>query len=130
MSERPLPLPPVWRWWAGFFAVTLFALFMTSLAYREGLPEFFQWVWNSDKIAHFVTAGLLAFFLDGALRRRDLTKIGGVAIPLAAVAVLVPVGIEEFVQRYSSMRNSSLADFIADVLGVVVLVPLSRRLGR
>ena len=129
MSERPPPLAPVWRWWAGFFAVTLFALFMTSLAYREGLPLIFEQVWNLDKVAHFGTAGLLAFFLDGALRRRAL-EIGGVAIPVAAIAVLVPVGLEEFVQRYSIMRNSSLWDFIADVLGVVVLIPLSRRLGR
>ena len=72
---------------------------------------------------------MVSFFLDGALRRR-MIRIAGLAVPLAAVLFLVPAGIEEFLQRYSIHRSSSLGDFAADVAGVAVFVWLSRRVGR
>lgn len=133
MSERP----PADRrrtiaspcWWAGFFAVVLGALYLTRLAYIEGLPEVFKRE-QADKLVHFACAGLLAFFLDGALRRRALVIGGGLVVPLAAAGVLVPAGIEEYLQRYATFRTSSLWDFTADVAGVVLFIPLSRRLAR
>ena len=77
----------------------------------------------------FGLGGALAFALDGVLRRRML-RIGPIAAPLAAILVLVPAGIEEFLQRYSINRTSSFGDFAADVVGVSFFVWLSRRLGR
>lgn len=117
----------MWRWWTGVVLIFGGAACLTLLAYREGLPDFIQRVPQSDKIVHFGIGGLLAFFLDGALRRRNAFTIAGVAIPLAALTVLVPAGLEEYLQRYSVHRTSSIWDFFADLLGVVVVLALSRR---
>ena len=130
MSERPLPIVPAWRWWSGFAAIVTGGGFLTVLAYQEGLPSIFQVVPQFDKVVHFMTGGLLAFFLDGALRRRTAFTIDHRAVPLAALVVLVPAGIEEFAQRYSVHRTSSIWDFLADLFGVLVLLPLSRRLAQ
>jgi len=127
MSERPLPVVRVWRWWCGFGAVTAGAGYLSALAYREGLPAIFQLVPQFDKVVHFTTAGLLAFFLDGALRRRTAFSIDGRAISVAALVILVPAGVEEYLQRFSTYRTSSIWDFVADLLGVLVFIPLSRR---
>lgn len=130
MSERPLAIVPIvaaWRWWTGLLLVAAGAAYMSSLAYAEGLPAIFRVVPQFDKVVHFAVAGLLAFFLDGALGRRTLFAGSRVAVPLAAVAVLAPAGVEEYLQRYSTHRTSSIWDFAADVAGVVALVALSRR---
>lgn len=130
MPERPLAFVPPWRWWTGFFVVAGAASYVTLLAYREGIPLVLDKVWQFDKLLHFVAAGLLAFFLDGALRRRTLLVVGGLAIPLAAVAVLVPAAIEECLQSFSAVRTASIWDFSGDVAGVLVFIPLSRRLAK
>ena len=124
MSERPLAIVPIvaaWRWWTGLLLVAAGAAYMSSLAYAEGLPAIFRVVPQFDKVVHFTVAGLLAFFLDGALGRRTLFAGSRVAVPLAAVAVLAPAGVEEYLQRYSTHRTSSIWDFAADVAGVVAL---------
>jgi VanZ family protein len=126
MLERPLAVVPASRWWAGFLAIGALAAFMSGLAYVECLPSVFG-VTGVDKAAHFALAGLLAFFLDGALRRRKLPGTGSFTIPLAAAMVLTPVALEEFLQRYTIYRTSSIWDFAADVAGVLVFIPLSRR---
>jgi VanZ family protein len=111
-----------WRWWAGFCFVTAVALYLTFRAYQEGLPSVFL-LPGADKVAHFWIAGLLAFFLDGALaRRRVFTHV-----PLAALLVLVPTGLEEIAQRFSIHRTSSIWDYAADVVGVVVFLWLRNR---
>jgi VanZ family protein len=117
------------RWWAGFFVIVAFALHFTRLAYNDELPDIFRRE-QADKVFHFLFAGLLAFFLDGALRRRVLVSLGELPIPLAAVGVLVPAGIEEFMQRFAITRTSSIWDFAADTAGVVVLLALGRRFAR
>ena len=130
MSERPLAIVPIVvarRWWTGLLLVSALAAYLSSRAYAEGLPELFRIVPHFDKVVHFTIAGLLAFFLDGALRRRTLFAGSRVAVPLAAVAILAPAAVEEYLQRYSTRRTSSLWDFAADLAGVVVFVTLSRR---
>lgn len=105
----------------------LIAASLSLVSYAEGLP--FDRVPHLDKAVHFGLGGALAFFLDGVLRRRML-RIGPTAVPLAAALVLVPAGIEEFLQRYSINRTSSFGDFAADVAGVAFFVWLSRRVSR
>lgn len=126
MLQRSLAVIAPSRWWAGFLAVGSLAALLTCLAYVEGLPRIFALA-GVDKIVHFTLAGLLAFFLDGALQRRAVRRAGSTAIPLAAVLVLAPAGLEEFLQRYAVVRTSSFWDFAADVAGVLVFIPLSRR---
>ncbi len=117
-----------WGWWAGFGGVGAGALLLTLRAYQAGLPVFLNTIPQSDKAIHFVIAGLLAFFLDGALARRPLFTVAGLAVPLAAAAILVPTGIEEYLQSFSALRTSSIWDYAGDVVGVLVFIPLSRRL--
>lgn len=126
MSDRARK--PRWPWWLGFLVVLALGLHLTVRAYREQLPALFA-VPGVDKVVHAVMAGALVFFLDGALGQRDL-RAGRAWVPLAALLVLAPVGVEEILQRFSITRNSSVLDFLADVAGVVVLCPLSRALAR
>jgi len=128
---RPAGAPALaraWPWWFGFAALVGIAGVLTVIAYREGLPGIFHRP-HVDKVVHFWVAGLLAFFLDGALGRRSV-RLGQRPVPLAAILVLVPSGIEEYAQRYAEFRTSSVWDFAADVAGVIVLLRLSRRLAR
>ena len=119
-----------WRWWVGFGIVSGAALWLTQRAYREGLPAFLDTIWQADKVLHVAISGLAVFFLDGALARRAAFTVAGLAVPLAAVLILVPVAIEECLQSLSPLRNSSIGDLAADLLGVALFIPLSRRLAR
>jgi len=130
MSELAPDDPPrIGRavWWFGLAGSAIVAAVLSLVSYTEGLP--FDQLPHLDKVVHFGLGGTLAFFLDGALRRRML-RIGPVAAPVAAILVLLPAGIEEFLQRYSIHRSSSLGDFAADVAGVSFFVWLSRRVSR
>lgn len=129
MPERPLAVVPTWRWWAGVLVMVGIGGWLSLLAYAERLPGVFQ-IPQFDKLVHFAGAGLVAFFLDGAVRRRTLLTASGFAVPLAAAVVLVPAAIEEYLQRYATYRTSSIWDFAADVAGVAILIPLSRRLAQ
>lgn len=81
---------------------------------------------NFDKIAHAVLIGLLAFFLDGALDFRPLVR--GWRFPrLGPTLVLAVAGIEEYAQRFSAHRGSSILDFAADLAGVCFFSWLARR---
>ena len=127
MAVRPVRVIPGWGWWTGLAVVTAAALWLTQRAYLHGLPVFLNTIWQSDKALHFVIAGLLAFFLDGALGRRAAFVIARRAVPLAAVLVLVPTAIEECLQALSALRTASFWDYAGDVVGVLVFIPLSRR---
>ena len=115
-----------WPWWLGFFAVLGMAARLSYLAYHELLPETLR---AYDKVVHFTFAGLLAFFLDGAIRRRALA-VAGVAIPVAPIGLLAVFACDEIAQSFTVHRTASFADYAADVAGVVVLTWLSRRAGR
>ncbi len=130
MSERPLAVVPAWRWWTGVLLISAIAGYLSVLAYAEGLPRVFEIVPQTDKAVHFSIAGLLAFFLDGALRRRALFVGSRFPVPLAAILILVPAAIEEYLQRYATYRTSSIWDFTADLAGVVLLILLSRRVAQ
>ena len=99
---------------------------VSILAYAQLLPS---WIapGNADKVFHFAMGGLLAFFLDGALRRRAAWR-GRFAPPLSSVLVLVALGIDEYLQRFSAVRTSSIWDFAADLAGVAVCTFAARRL--
>ena len=130
MQERSLAVVTPWRWWAGFVLTIAIALYLTGLAYAGDLPSAFARIPQFDKAVHFTIAGLLAFFLDGALRRRTVFTVSAFPVPLGAVVILVPAGIEEFLQRYATLRTSSFWDFAADLVGVVALVSVSRRVAQ
>jgi len=114
-------------WWLGLGACLLVGVFASFLAYQNGLPSFVYEIDHVDKIIHCGMGAAFAFFLDPICKRREIAKT---AIPLAAVRVLVPAGIEEYMQRYSPNRTSSIWDFLADVAGVALGIWISRRIDR
>ena len=125
---------PRWKSLTKFFGKLFLINFAMGVV--TGIVQEFQFGMNWSSYSRFVgdvfgaplaMEGLLAFFLDGALGRRALFPGSRVEVPLAAVAVLAPAAIEEYLQRYSVHRTSSVWDFAADLAGVVVLVTLSRR---
>lgn len=126
MEGEQRAAPHTWPWWAGFFVVVGIAMRLTYLAYQELLPSALV---NFDKAVHFTIAGMLAFFLDGALRRRALA-FRNWRLPVASVTLLAISGVDEFLQRFSIHRTPDFADYAADVVGVVFFTWLSRRVGR
>lgn len=114
-----------WLWWAGLSTFGAVALVLASLAYRDMLPGVLR---EYDKATHFVMAGALVFFLDGALQRRAVV-VAKVPISAAWLFVLVPAAAEEYLQRFATFRTSELWDFLADVAGATVCLWLSRLLG-
>ncbi|MCL2725484.1 MAG: VanZ family protein [Polyangiaceae bacterium] len=109
-----------------FVLVVFIALGLSWIAYSEGLAILEVWQ-GLDKVFHFTLAGALAFCLDGALGRCNL-HVGRVRLPLASVLVLVPCAIDEWMQRWSSTRTSSIWDFLADVAGVTIWLGIARRI--
>jgi hypothetical protein len=125
-ARRPRISQPIF--WLGLVTSVFVGATLTLFAYADGLA--FDQIPHLDKAVHFGMGGALAFFLDGVLKRRMIrlgSSSASVRIPLAALLVLVPSGVEEFVQRFSTHRVSSFGDFAADVAGVVFSIWLSRR---
>ena len=100
------------RWWIAFAAVCAIAIWMSWRAYHDDVPDAFR---AYDKVAHFCFAGAFAFTLHRATGR---------LWPLAVL--LVVFGIDELAQMASIYRTSSIADYAADVAGVVVFTLLAR----
>ncbi len=115
-----------WPWWAGFGGAVAVALSLSCAAYAERLPSSLE---RFDKLVHCSVAGMLAFFLDGALARRSFV-VRGLRVSTAAVGLLALFGVEEFLQRFSRVRTPDFRDYAADLVGVVFFTWLSRRIGR
>jgi hypothetical protein len=115
-------------WWLGLVSTVIVLVSGSVIAYIDGLPAIVQATPHLDKVCHFTVFGSIAFFLDGVLRRKALDA-GSTRVPIAAVLILVPAALEEYVQRYSPNRSSSIWDFAADVLGVATAIGLSRCVG-
>lgn len=126
MSDA-LPQVSTRVWWLGLVATGLACVAVSLVAYSEGLT--YGGIPQADKAVHLGFGAGLAFFLDGALKRR-VVGTGRIRVPLAALAILVPAGIEEYLQRFSPNRESSFADYAADVVGVALGIWFSRRVGR
>lgn len=93
-------------------------------AYVGVLPTFIAAVPHLDLLMHLILIGGVAFFLDGALRHRPLYRGRG---SMGGAIVIAVAGFEEWAQRFSPRRSSTWSDFIADVIGVVLMVWLARR---
>ena len=118
-ASSPSALPRR-AWWLTLGVAVAFVVVGAACAYGGLVPPFVARA-GVDKVLHFGMGGTLAGLLDGALGRRSFAPSRVVpkgALPLAAVLVLVPVGVEEYLQRFSACRSSSFADFAADALGV------------
>jgi VanZ family protein len=68
-----------------------------------------------DKVLHATMAAVLTFCLARAMKGRAA---------LAAILVMIPVGIDEYLQRFSHRRSSDWGDLAADVVGALLVVAI------
>ena len=113
----------------GFAAHLALVVLVSAGAYAGVLPTSLAGLPGADKVGHFFLIGALGALLDGALARRA-SRIGPLRAPLGPTVVLIAAGVEEYLQRLSPRRDSSLADYLADVAGVIALTWCSRALER
>jgi hypothetical protein len=110
----------------GFLAQATLCFAGSLAAYLGGVPEFIK-MSRFDLGLHFLMIGGLAFFLDGALAHRPLTRFA--AHPrLAPFLVLTVAGIEELAQSLSPLRSCDWTDYAADAFGVLFFSWLSKRI--
>lgn len=112
---------------ASFVAYATLIVLIGAGAYAGALPTTLRGLPHADLVMHFLLIGGLAFFADGALRRRPLWRGHG---SMGGFAVILLAGIEEWAQRFSPRRSSTWSDFAADVGGVILFVWLSRCVNR
>lgn len=85
---------------------------------------FMDWVERTpggDKLGHFFLIGMMAFFLNVALRGRRLGKVQVGSLIVAIVFVA-----EEFTQLRFPWRHFDVGDLAADFIGIAVADWLSR----
>lgn len=116
MAQDAPPRRVFARYWLPVL-VYVALIFVVSAQPRLQPPLKFR---NSDKVAHIGEYGMLGFLLGRALHTVPAT-----AAPLAAggVAVVMGAGIaigDELFQSTVPGRDSSLLDFVADVLGLAL----------
>ena len=125
-SRQPRRTP-----WIVVFCLALLIVSGINILTYLGMVKVF---WNTrdhmDLWMHGLLTGLLAFFLNGALGGRTIPARRRASINLAAVIMLVVAGLDELAQRLSAYRTSSIDDYLADIVGVVVFIGIAGVLQR
>jgi VanZ family protein len=127
-TSIPVPPPSLGRFYRlGLAAHTTLIAWISVGAYAGLLPTQIRAIPFYDTVLHFLLVGMFGFFLDGALAHRPIVaarffpRLGpGIALLLAAT--------EETLQRLSPRRSSSLGDFAANTIGILVCAWLAKRL--
>lgn len=105
-----------WRWLV--WPQIGFVLVVTQMAYLNYLPfHLLRWQY-SDKVLHFILAGLVTFWLHIWLRGR-ITRILGIPLPVAIVWVFLIAMIDEGFQYLSPVRKADMIDLASDVGGMI-----------
>ena len=73
-----------------------------------------------DKFMHAILYGVMALLLNYGLKYKSY-KLLGYNMQLGAIIVLTFAGLEEISQYWLPSRTCDLFDFVADVVGVVLL---------
>lgn len=92
---------------------------VSAVAYAGRIPAFVS-ARGIDKLLHASMGATLTLCLAHALRGRAA---------IAGVLVLVPLAVDEYLQRYSAARSSDWNDLAADVVGIVLAIALYRFAG-
>jgi polysaccharide biosynthesis protein VpsQ len=79
-----------------------------------------------DKISHFLLIGGLAFFINWFLHCQTW-RIGGRGILVGSLALATLSIIEETSQIWIPNRRFDLGDMAMNLLGILILGPLARR---
>jgi VanZ family protein len=125
-SQRPAAQ---WlRYWFPVIAYVTLIFYLSSLSHpEERLPNFlFEQL--GDKLLHGIEYAVLALLCYRAFRWAAGPQAGEYAVMLAIVATSLYGLTDELHQAYVPLRESSLADWIADTTGAVIGAVGSRRL--
>lgn len=102
--------------WIPLFAWMVLIFGLSSIP--EGPGDFIDWPEGTDKVVHFFEYGILAILFSRGLGNDRWRR--GVLIGLFVVLVGLAVAVlDELYQSLVPGRDSSPADFLADVAGVV-----------
>ena len=91
---------------------------ITYLSSRSQIPDLNQWFENADKVVHFFTYFVLGLCIQ-------FTILSNLKIKYSYVIILVIIigfafaYIDEYHQSFVPGRDSSMDDFLADVLGIL-----------
>jgi VanZ family protein len=97
-------------------SVAALSILMSIVAYGGHVPPSIA-AHGVDKVLHLAMSFLLTLALGRALRGR---------VALAAIAVLSVLAIDEYAQRFSSVRSSDWADLAADFAGSMLAIACAR----
>lgn len=119
-SQRKPLLSPGWTLAFLIFAGMVGVIFL--LAYLGFGPVYrLTQAHYADKIGHFTLYGMLGLLAHKALRER-WWHIGPLPLPPGPVIIVLLAAAEEALQTFSSIRNASLKDLAADMVGITLFV--------
>ncbi len=101
---------------------TAFILLVVHWANSGTLPYvlgMFYHIPFGDKAGHFLLLGILAFLINGALRRRKV-KLWHWTLLLGTVAVAAFGTLEELSQFFNPLRTPDLLDWTAGMSGILL----------
>lgn len=116
----------MWIRWltAGFFAFIVLLIGAANTGTFQFLYRPVYALPMGDKVAHFLLIGCLALLLNLSLENRCFTALGR-RWALGSVVVLVLATVEELSQLPLSRRDCSAGDWVADLLGILILGALA-----
>lgn len=105
---------------APFALASLAVLVLSIAAYTGHVPAFVSGH-GIDKLLHATMSATLTALLARALNGR---------VAAAALFVMVPIGADEYLQRYSGTRASDWGDIVADLVGIALAIAVTHVLAR
>lgn len=108
------------HWRTLYPGALMFSIYFASGQSTLVSPQF-DWLFFSDKIAHFCIFGLLATL---ALRSPPLQKCGAYAPLITIILISGLGGLDEWRQSFTPGRYVEWADWVADCLGAILACTL------
>lgn len=108
--------------WGPVAIYVLLIFYVSSMSNPPGVPP----IANFDKLIHFGEYGLLGLLLGRALGLARLKKRYWAIFAVSLMIGASVAGADEHYQGAVSGREKSLADFLADVLGLLAALTVLR----
>ena len=103
-----------------FFLFISFIIYLADTADYNFAFRVIGSIPNGDKLMHGLLYGVMALLLNYGLNFKS-KKIFGFNMQVGAIVVLTFAGLEEITQYWLPSRTCDIFDFVADVVGVVLL---------
>jgi VanZ family protein len=80
----------------------------------------------SDKLIHFMVFGILGVLMFRSFKISSRIRIRKNAFSFAVLAAIIYGGLDELHQLFVPGRFASIGDWIADILGILIMILLYR----